>query len=103
MSATTVLAVGASSMGLLMAAAPLLQLRQIRRRGSASDVSVGFLAVIATGAGVWSLYGLALGNWALIMPNVVGCLVNAGTATFALGCQRGWTWQLPPASLPFRD
>lgn len=83
MDAEPVLAVAAATGGVFMALAPLLQLRRIRERGHADDVSIPFLLIIAAGAAVWLAYGFALPNVALILPNVVAVFTNLATAAAA--------------------
>jgi uncharacterized protein with PQ loop repeat len=83
MDAESVLAVAAGTGGVVMGLAPLLQLRRIRERGHADDVSITFLLIIAAGAAVWMAYGFALPNLALILPNVVAVATNLATALTA--------------------
>jgi uncharacterized protein with PQ loop repeat len=83
MDAESVLAVAAGTGGMVMALAPLLQLRRMHLRGHSDDVSIPFLLVIAAGAAVWLAYGVALPNAALIIPNIVAVLTNLLTATAA--------------------
>jgi uncharacterized protein with PQ loop repeat len=73
----------ASSFGVAMASAPLLQARTIWRRRSADDVSQAFLAIIAFGAFLWAVYGLADRNWFIVVPNVVGVATNLLTLRLA--------------------
>ena len=82
---TTVSAFGAlaSIMGTSMAAAPLLQLRRIRRRHSADDVSKAFIAVVCCGSASWLAYGIALGDPFMIVPNVIGVAANGATLLVA--------------------
>jgi uncharacterized protein with PQ loop repeat len=77
------LAVAAATGGVIMALAPLLQLRRIRERGHGDDVSIPFLLVIAAGAAVWLAYGVAMPNAALIIPNAVAIVTNLATALTA--------------------
>ncbi|HEY5144373.1 MAG TPA: SemiSWEET family transporter [Solirubrobacteraceae bacterium] len=91
MSAQSVLAVVAGAFGVLMGASPLLQAVRAHRRRSAEDVSLAFLATLWCGGLAWLAYGLALGNPALIVANVVGVLCS-GTA---LGVSLYWS--RPPA------
>jgi MtN3 and saliva related transmembrane protein len=66
---TTVLALAAATWGLVMALAPILQIRTILRRRSSRDVSMGYLAVLLLGFALWAAYGASSRNLALIVPN----------------------------------
>ena len=68
---TDVLAVLAASWGVLMALSPALQVRRILARHSSDDVSIAYLLVLEVGFALWIGYGIALGNLAIILPNVV--------------------------------
>ena len=81
---TTALAVVASTWGVVMAVAPVLQIRRMRASRSSRDVSLGFLLVYLVGFACWLAYGLSLGDVALIVPNVVSLLVGAATLGVAL-------------------
>jgi uncharacterized protein with PQ loop repeat len=81
---TEVLAVLAGGFGVVMGASPLLQALHSHRRESASDVSLAFLAVLMCGGTLWLLYGLALGNIAIIVANIVGVLSSMTTLLVAL-------------------
>ena len=75
----TALAFVASSYGVVMAIAPLLQIRSILRHQSSHGVSVGYQGVLLVGFLLWLSYGLASDNWAIIVPNVVAAVVSAVT------------------------
>jgi uncharacterized protein with PQ loop repeat len=81
---TTVLALTASSWGIAMALSPVLQIRAIRLERSSRGVSVGYQAVLLVGFLFWLAYGVALGNAALIVPNIVATLVSASTIAVVL-------------------
>jgi len=71
LSTTTVLAIAAAACGVAMGLSPLLQLRRVIARRSSADVSVPYLGVLLVGFVLWLAYGVALGNAALIVSNVV--------------------------------
>lgn len=73
---TALLGVLAALWGLVMAVAPLLQIRQMWVRRSARDVSVGYFAVLLPGFVLWGAYGISRGDWALVVPNSVALLVG---------------------------
>jgi uncharacterized protein with PQ loop repeat len=82
------LAVMAAAAGLVMGIAPLLQAVRVRRRGRADDVSPAWLGVIVGGTVVWATYGLSVGNWAIIVSNVGGCLAAAVTLVVVVATRR---------------
>jgi MtN3 and saliva related transmembrane protein len=78
------LALAAGSFGIAMGLSPLLQLRRVRRRRSSADVSLAYLAVLLVGFALWLSYGIALGNAALIVSNVVALTTNVLTIAAVL-------------------
>jgi uncharacterized protein with PQ loop repeat len=87
-SLTEALAVTAGGFGVVMGASPLLQALHSHRRESSSDVSLAFLVVLICGATLWLLYGLALGNAAIIVANIVGVLSSSATLAVTLRWRR---------------
>jgi MtN3 and saliva related transmembrane protein len=79
----TVLGVLAALFGLVMALAPVLQIRRMWQRRSSDDVSVGFFAVLLPGFALWVAYGTAREDWFLVVPNVIGLLVGCTTIVIA--------------------
>jgi uncharacterized protein with PQ loop repeat len=77
--ATSLLALLAGALGIVMGASPLLQALRAHRRRSAEDVSLAFIAILWCGGLAWLAYGVALGNAALVIANTVGVL-SSGTA-----------------------
>jgi MtN3 and saliva related transmembrane protein len=84
----TVLGVLAALFGLVMALAPVLQIRRMWQRRSSEDVSVAFFAVLLPGFTLWVAYGTARADWFLVVPNAVGLLVGCSTITIALLLRR---------------
>jgi MtN3 and saliva related transmembrane protein len=76
---TTLLAIAASSWGIAMALAPTLQIRHMIALRSSAGISIPYLAVLLFGFALWFAYGVALHNWALIVPNTVAFVVGATT------------------------
>ena len=74
MSTTTMLAIAASSWGIAMALAPTLQIRHMVALRSSAGISIPYLAVLVLGFALWFAYGIALHNWALIIPNTIAFL-----------------------------
>jgi uncharacterized protein with PQ loop repeat len=79
---TDILAVVATIWGIAMAASPLLQVRRMRATGSSADLSTGYRWVLQLGFGLWLIYGLSLGNPALVISN--GAALSFGLLTIAV-------------------
>lgn len=85
---STALGVLAATWAVFMALAPLLQVREIRRRRSSAGISIGYFGVLVVGFALWVAYGLARGDVPLVVPNSVALVVMAFTMVIALR-QRG--------------
>ena len=79
----TTLAVAAATWGVVMALAPLLQLRRMLRRRSPDDVSIGYLLPLLPGFCLWVSYGIASGDTALVIPNTVAAIIGGVTIAVA--------------------
>ena len=66
----TALAFAAATWGIAMAVSPVLQIRKIVQHRSSRGVSLGYMIVLFVGFLLWLAYGISLGNWAMIVPNV---------------------------------
>jgi len=84
----TMLAIAASSAGVLMGLAPVLQIRRMLRERSSAQVSVGYFLILLAGFLLWIAYGISLRNPALIVPNSVALLVTAAVVTVAMRLRR---------------
>ena len=82
-SVETVLAIIASTFGVVMGAAPALQIRKMLTERSSRDVSIGYFAILAIGSTLWASYGVSLGNLAILIPNVVAILADIATMLVA--------------------
>ena len=71
-----------------MAVSPVLQIRKIVRHRSSHGVSLGYMGVLFIGFLLWLAYGVALGNWAMIVPNVVAAIVIVATMVVTLRFRR---------------
>lgn len=78
------LAVAAATWGVAMAISPLLQIRAIRAHQSSRGVSIGYQQVLLVGFILWLSYGIALGNAAIIIPNIVAAIVSIATIVVSL-------------------
>ena len=67
-----------------MALSPMLQIRAIRAHRSSRGISVGYQQVLLVGFILWMSYGIALGNIAIIVPNVVATVVCVATILVSL-------------------
>jgi uncharacterized protein with PQ loop repeat len=71
----------AAASGIFMAVSPLLQARRIRALGDSSEVSAGVFLMMRVNASIWLTYGLATGNFVIVLPNLVALV----TTTVTLG------------------
>lgn len=78
----------AAGYGVLMAVSPILQIRRMFETRSSADVSLGYLAVLEVGFALWFAYGVSIGNWALIVPNLAAFGVGLATILVALRLRR---------------
>jgi MtN3 and saliva related transmembrane protein len=84
----TVLAFSAATWGIAMAVSPVLQIRKIVRHRSSHGVSIGYMSVLFVGFLLWLAYGIALGNWAMIVPNIVAAIVIIATMAVTVRYRR---------------
>jgi MtN3 and saliva related transmembrane protein len=85
---TSVLAVTASSWGVLMGISPLLQIRRMLHERSSRQVSLGYYAILLAGFLLWISYGIAARNLVLIIPNTVALLIGLTLVAVALRLRR---------------
>ncbi len=85
--------------GLLAAALTSLSyLPQVKKafpRGATKDLSVKTLAVLATGLGLWVVYGLLKGDSVIVTANIVG-LSLAGVLLLLKVRDSGWMQRSSP-------
>jgi uncharacterized protein with PQ loop repeat len=81
---TTVLGIAAASWAILMALSPILQVREIVRRGSSEGISIAYFVVLFVGFGLWVSYGVARHDLPLVVPNSVAFLVMGCTIAVVL-------------------
>ena len=79
----TALAFAAATWGIAMAVSPVLQIRKMVQHRSSHGISLGYPSVLFIGFLLWLSYGIALGNWAMIVPNVVAAVVIVATMAIA--------------------
>ena len=83
MDATT-LGMAAASWAVVMGLPPILQIREILRRGSSQGLSVGYFGVLLIGFALWAAYGVASRDIPLVVPNCIAFVVMALTLVVAL-------------------
>jgi uncharacterized protein with PQ loop repeat len=88
LSLETVLAVVASSFGIVMGASPLLQIRKMLQQRSSGQVSIGYFAILAFGSTLWGSYAVTIHNIAVLIPNVVAGVAAVATIAVALRLRR---------------
>ena len=79
----TALAFVAATWGIAMAVSPVLQIRKMVQHRSSHGISIAYMAVLFVGFLLWLSYGIALGNWALILPNTIAAIVIVATIAIA--------------------
>lgn len=79
-----VLAVAATTWGVLMGVSPLLQIRRMRATRSSADLSLGYLAILIVGFGLWLSYGVSIGNPALVISNTASLTFGLLTVVIAV-------------------
>jgi uncharacterized protein with PQ loop repeat len=81
---TQLVAAAATVYGIGGGLSVLLQARQMRARGSSSDVSLRFLTTYVGGYAIWLLYGLSMQSVPIVAVNAVGLACGAVTLSVAL-------------------
>jgi MtN3 and saliva related transmembrane protein len=67
---------------------PVLQIRKIVHHRSSRGISLGYMSVLFVGFLLWLSYGIALENWALIVPNTIAAIVIVATMAVTLRYRR---------------
>ena len=80
---STALGLAAASWAVLMALSPILQIREMIRRGSSEGISIGYFGVLLVGFGLWVSYGIASHDLPLVVPNCVAFVVMTFTIAIA--------------------
>lgn len=90
----------AAAWGVVMAVAPVLQIRRMLLRRSSSDVSVGYYGILMPGFVLWISYGISRSDWALVVPNAVALIVVGATILVARVLRHGHAAMPQPAAGP---
>jgi MtN3 and saliva related transmembrane protein len=80
----SILGIAAATWGVVMAVAPLLQIRRMLIRRSSADLSLTYFAVLLPGFALWIGYGWTRADWALLVPNAVALTVGIATVVVSL-------------------
>jgi len=80
----TALGITAATWAVVMALAPVLQIREILRRRSSHGLSVAYLLVLIVGFVLWVAYGVATSNVPLVIPNTLAAIVMGVTVLIAV-------------------
>jgi MtN3 and saliva related transmembrane protein len=81
-------AIAATGWGLVMAVAPVLQVRRMLVRRSSADLSLGYFGILLPGFALWIGYGWTRADWALVVPNATAFVVSAVTVAVGLLLRR---------------
>jgi uncharacterized protein with PQ loop repeat len=92
----TVLGIAAAAWGVVMALAPILQIRRMIIRRSSADLSLGYFGVLLPGFALWVGYGLTRSDWPLVIPNTIALTVGAATVVAGIVMRRRYR-QLEPS------
>ncbi|MGY0235928.1 SemiSWEET family sugar transporter [Longispora urticae] len=90
--------VAAAGWGVVMGAAPVLQIRKMIRAGGAEEVSPGYFGLLIVGFVLWIAYGVSLADWALIVPNSVALLTASAALVVSLYYRRRTPRESAPRS-----
>jgi MtN3 and saliva related transmembrane protein len=58
------------------------------RSGEVAGISVGMYSIFTTGVALWMLYGLALGEWPIVIANAITFALAAGILGMTLRARR---------------
>mgnify|MGYP001047240943 CR=1 FL=1 len=73
------------------------QLKKCWQTGSAGDLSLRMLAILAVGVALWIVYGVLKGDWVIIVANAVSLALLLGILSFKLR-EPGKTAKSQPAN-----
>lgn len=80
----TLLGVAAATWGVIMAVAPIMQIRRMIIRRSSGDLSLGYFGVLLPGFTLWVAYGWTRADWALVIPNTLALTIGVITVIVGL-------------------
>ena len=88
MNLTDALGTAALLAGLLMAVAPVLQVRRMVQTRSSRDFSLGYPTLLSVGFVLWMAYGVSLGNVPMMLSNTASLTFMIATIAVALYFRR---------------
>ncbi|WP_255990429.1 SemiSWEET transporter [Chitinolyticbacter albus] len=62
----------------------LPQVLQVWRTRSVADISLGMYSLFVTGIALWLAFGIAIGSWPVIIPNIVTLLLAGSVLVMKL-------------------
>lgn len=74
----TILSMTATITGIAMALSNIPQSVKIFKRKSAKDVSILTFSTIIAGALIWTIYGIEINNFPIIISNSIGFFATSG-------------------------
>jgi len=99
----TILATCAAVYGIAGSFSSLFQAGALVRAGSAREISIPFIAILAGGHAIWLAYGIGIGNLALIVTDSVGLCCGLVTWITAVRLSRHRLALTPFGAGPFPD
>lgn len=104
MTTSEIIGTAATLYGFGASFAMLLQVRQLRERGTSCDVSAAFLGAYVGGYAIWLLYGVSIGSVPIILVHAVGLGCGALALAVALALRgsllRPGSWNSCKIDLP---
>ncbi|KAA9153762.1 hypothetical protein F6B41_14540 [Microbacterium lushaniae] len=83
-----IVGVAASTWGVVMALAPVLQIVRMLRRRSADDISLGYFGLLVPGFLLWVAYGAVAGDAFIAVPNLIATITAVAVIALAIRMRR---------------
>jgi MtN3 and saliva related transmembrane protein len=84
--------------GTLTTLALVPQVTRCWRRRSAEDLSVAMLVAFTTGVALWTVYGVRIGGWPIILSNGITLMLALALLTMKIWFEPATAPVRPPAS-----
>lgn len=72
----------ASCMAVVMFVSPLDQIRNIVKIKKSDEISPVLYVAMVLNCSLWTVYGLGISNWFIVMPNAIGVVLGMVTLGF---------------------